>query len=207
MKLQQGQVWKKGDEFIRIVHLERLEVKYKAMKDLFTKEGVHHHVSKKEFCRLIKDAEVLSDSEIKDGLPAVASSRDANKAVVKNYVEAFNRGDLAALEALFAPDAVIQGVLATGGMGTILGIWKQLHESFAIELTIEEVIAEGDCVAVRYIERGTFRAAFRGHAPTGKSYELVAMEWFEVKDAKIHRRWGVRDAASQAKQIGLPLES
>jgi hypothetical protein len=59
MRLQQGQIWKKGDEYLRIVHLERLEVKYKSMHDLETREGTHHHVSKKDFCRLIKDAALV----------------------------------------------------------------------------------------------------------------------------------------------------
>jgi hypothetical protein len=59
LKLQQGQVWKTGDEFLRIVDLQRLEVKYKVMKDLSGGEGTHHHVSKKEFCRLIKGATLL----------------------------------------------------------------------------------------------------------------------------------------------------
>jgi predicted ester cyclase len=72
-------------------------------------------------------------------------------------------------------------------------------------LVIEEMIAEGDLVAARYTERGKFVGPFLGHAPTGKSYQLVAMEWFVVKDGKIQRRWGARDAASQARQIGLPL--
>jgi hypothetical protein len=58
-KLQQGQVWKAGDEFLRIVDLQRLEVKYKTMKDLSAPEGTHHHVTKKEFCRLIKGATLL----------------------------------------------------------------------------------------------------------------------------------------------------
>ena len=56
LKLQQGQVWKHGDEFIRIVHLERLEVRYKTCKNFKTGEGTHHHASKKEFCRLLKSA-------------------------------------------------------------------------------------------------------------------------------------------------------
>jgi hypothetical protein len=42
--------------------------------------------------------------------------------------------------------------------------------------------------------------------PTGKTYEIVAMEWFELRDGRIARRWGARDSASQARQIGLPLE-
>ena len=62
MKLQQGQVWKAGDEYLRIVELHRLEVKYKSMRDLLTREGEHHHVTKKQFCRLIKNAELMNEA-------------------------------------------------------------------------------------------------------------------------------------------------
>ena len=76
MKLAQNQVWKKGGEYIRIVHLERLAVKYKALNKLLTGEGAHHQVSKKEFCRLIKGATLLMQTEVRDiwhaeGLEAV----------------------------------------------------------------------------------------------------------------------------------------
>ena len=64
IKLQQNQVYKKGDEYIRIVQLERLEVQYKAITNLLAGDGEHHHVSKKEFCRLIKHATLLSAAEI-----------------------------------------------------------------------------------------------------------------------------------------------
>ena len=60
LKLRQGQVWKSGDEFIRIVQLERLQVGYKTFKNLGTGEGKHHHTSKKEFCRLLKSATLLT---------------------------------------------------------------------------------------------------------------------------------------------------
>jgi len=59
MKLRQGQVWKQGKEFIRIVHLERLEVEYKSMLNLASKEGTLHVTSKKDFCRLLKQARLL----------------------------------------------------------------------------------------------------------------------------------------------------
>ena len=56
MHLEQGQIWKKGDGYLRIVTWERLAIEYKAMKDLDSKAGTLHQVTKKEFCRLIKDA-------------------------------------------------------------------------------------------------------------------------------------------------------
>ena len=131
--------------------------------------------------------------------------QEANKQVVSTYVEAFNQGDLATLQELFTTDAQIQGVLGWGGLDRVMPIWQELHEAFALELTVEEMIAEQETVAVRYTERGTFRGSFRGQAPTGQSYELVAMEWFTFQNGKIHRRWGARDSASQARQMGMKL--
>jgi len=66
MKLAQNQVWQQGDGFYRIVHLERLEVQYKIVSNLLTGEGRHCHVSKKEFCRSIKGAKLLTQDEVRD---------------------------------------------------------------------------------------------------------------------------------------------
>jgi hypothetical protein len=59
VKLQQGQVWKCGEQYVRIVHLERLEVGYKSAADLRFTDGKHQHTSKKDFCRLLKGATLL----------------------------------------------------------------------------------------------------------------------------------------------------
>ncbi|MDF7824731.1 hypothetical protein P4B35_11965 [Pontiellaceae bacterium B12227] len=59
MKLQQNQLYKKDDEYIRICELARLAVSYKIMTDPVEGEGSTHLVTKKEFCRLIKGAELL----------------------------------------------------------------------------------------------------------------------------------------------------
>lgn len=64
MKLQQNQVWQTADGYIRITRLERLEVEYKQIKDLRSREGTHHHVTKKEFCRLLKGAVLLKQADI-----------------------------------------------------------------------------------------------------------------------------------------------
>lgn len=60
MKLCQGQVWKQGEEYIRIVRLERLEVEYKSLPSPASKEGTRHTTSKKDFCRLLKQARLLA---------------------------------------------------------------------------------------------------------------------------------------------------
>ena len=60
MKLCQGQTWKQGQQYLRIVRLERLEVEYKSMTSLTTREGTVQVTSKKDFCRLLKGAHLLS---------------------------------------------------------------------------------------------------------------------------------------------------
>ena len=60
MKLQQGQTWKCGEEYVRIVKLERLEVGYKSFKSLKSSEGKHGTTSKKDFCRMLKGATLLT---------------------------------------------------------------------------------------------------------------------------------------------------
>lgn len=59
IKLRQAQVWKVGADYLRIVRLERLEVEYKSTKTLNAKEGIHVRTSKKQFCRLLKQGELL----------------------------------------------------------------------------------------------------------------------------------------------------
>ena len=68
---------------------------------------------------------------------------------------------------------------------------------------LEDLVAEGDRVAARYTERGTFAGSFRGREPTGRSYEIGAMEWFVLREGRIAARWGARDSAAQARQVGL----
>ena len=132
-------------------------------------------------------------------------SQDANKQVVLQYVEAFNRGDLDALGKLFAPDALIYGVLGWGGLDKAMPIWQELHESFETTLQVEDIIAEGEVVAVRYVEHGKSLKSFRGHSATGKSYEITAMEWFIIRDNHIYRRWGARDSATQFRQMEISI--
>ena len=66
MKLQQDQVWKVEDTFLRIVQWDRMAIGYKEMKDLTSKEGSLHQVSKKEFCRMIKPGVLLTPEQVRE---------------------------------------------------------------------------------------------------------------------------------------------
>ena len=131
-------------------------------------------------------------------------SEEVNQQIVLTYVDAFNRGDEAIMRPLFTDDALVYGVLGWGGLDQVVPIWQEIKAAFDIQLQVDSIIAEDDIVAVRYTERGTSVGSFRGGPVTGKSFEVVAMEWFEIKGGKIHRRWGARDNAAQLRQMGLP---
>ncbi len=64
MKLYQNQVWQTAQGYLRITRWERLAVEYKQMADLKSKDGVHQRVTKKEFCRMLKGAVLLSPKDV-----------------------------------------------------------------------------------------------------------------------------------------------
>ncbi len=70
LKLAQSQIWKLGNSYLRIVKLERLSVEYKDMPSPKTPLGTHHKLTKKEFCRLIKNATLVTESGVSVAEPA-----------------------------------------------------------------------------------------------------------------------------------------
>ena len=63
MKLKQGQIWQKGNNFYRITEWSRMIIQYKHTTKPGHKEGEVVEVSKKEFCRLIKGAKLVDASD------------------------------------------------------------------------------------------------------------------------------------------------
>ncbi|MGA8601146.1 MAG: ester cyclase [Beijerinckiaceae bacterium] len=100
--------------------------------------------------------------------------------------------------------ANIRGVLGWGGLDVAMPIWRELHDSMKMHLAIERLVEDGDTVVALLNETGRFSAPFRGlpdKAPTGKTYEIIAIEWFEFNGGKITRRWAARDSAAITRQV------
>lgn len=126
-----------------------------------------------------------------------------NQETVEEYVRAFNAGNIKALRKVFTPDALIHGALGWGQFDQIAPIWAQLYSSFNMKLEIEQIVESGQDIIVRFTERGHFVNDFRGQRPTNRTSEVIAIEWFQMEDGLIKRRWGVRDSASHFKQLGV----
>jgi hypothetical protein len=68
---------------------------------------------------------------------------------------------------------------------------------------VEDIVADGDMVAIRGTASGTHEGEFFGHPPTGKRFSAEQVHWFRLADAKVVQHWAVRDDLGQMQQLGL----
>jgi predicted ester cyclase len=67
---------------------------------------------------------------------------------------------------------------------------------------IEDIVAEGDLVAIRATFEGTHRNEFMGVPPTGKDVTINAMIFYRMQDGKIVDFWMNADMAGLMQQLG-----
>ena len=67
---------------------------------------------------------------------------------------------------------------------------------------VDDLIAEGDRVAVRWRLLGTHQGEFQGIAPTGRAITLKGIAIYRVDDGKLMERWVVSDLHGVLEQIG-----
>jgi steroid delta-isomerase-like uncharacterized protein len=133
-------------------------------------------------------------------------STEENKALARRMVEAWNRGDLAALDDLIAPDYVFHDpadpAMPPGPRGA-----KELVAAFRtafpdLRLTIEDEIAEGAMVVQRLTGTGTHHGPFAGVPPTGKPVTMSSIEVLRVERGKIAEHWDEFDMVGLLRQLG-----
>ena len=127
----------------------------------------------------------------------------ANRAVVRRFVEGvLGRGDFALLNALAAPDCADHAD-ATGpaALVQLLVPWRAAFPDLA--LTVEELVAEGDCVAARWTLCGTHRGAFLGRPPTGRRVTVAGTERYRLAGGRIVERWATVDTDGLLRQLGV----
>jgi len=133
-------------------------------------------------------------------------SGEANKALVRRAMEdGFNTGNLALMDELFLPNYVRH---EAGGPGVrSLAEHKAELASRRVtfpdgRFTIDDMIAEGERVAVRYTMTGTQRGAYRGIAPTGRTISRASSAFFRIEGGKIAEGWLVSDLYGVLHQLG-----
>jgi predicted ester cyclase len=70
-------------------------------------------------------------------------------------------------------------------------------------VVIEDIIAEGDKVAVRFSFHGAHQGEFMGIPPTGKQVIVSGMDINRIVEGKLIERWAVFDMLSLLQQLGV----
>jgi len=132
-------------------------------------------------------------------------SLEKNKAIIRKVIEAVNKQNLASLDELIAPDFVyhmpmqqIQGLEIMKQ-----GVMEEIQSFPDLNVTIEDIMAEGEKVCVRLKETATHKATFRGLAPTGKKLTYTAITIWRIVEGKVIEGWGVYDQMDFFKQLGV----
>ena len=139
-------------------------------------------------------------------------AEEQNKQVVRQYIEAFNRQDTERLGQLVSST---NQSFEFSGMHSFMD-WNRTQQFFAVFWTafpdlsakIEEIVAEGDKVAIRVINTGTHKGDFQGIPPTGKKVSFEGRDFITLRDGKIVEQQAGVDMMELMQQIGaIPAET
>src|SRR3954463_13874639 len=129
-----------------------------------------------------------------------------NKPIMHRFVEFINNASGQLATELISPDAVFYvpgSPVPMHGPGGYLAIVNMMRGSFPdIQWTLEDMVAEGDKIAARFIMRGTHQGAFFGVPPTGKPIAVQAMNFYRLVGGQFVEERGQPDLLSLLQQIG-----
>jgi steroid delta-isomerase-like uncharacterized protein len=131
-----------------------------------------------------------------------------NKAILRRlYEEIHNKGNMAVADELIAADFVNHNVpspeIPPGpeGVKQIFTMFRHAFPDFNV--TVEDMVAEGDKVVARLTVRGTHKGEFMGIAPTGKQITISVIDIARIASGKIVERWGAEDNLGMMQQLGV----
>jgi len=138
--------------------------------------------------------------------PQAGAQEARNKAVARQFLEkAFGPGwNVELVERLHTPDFILH--TRRGDMGlkedrdAVLG-WKSAAPDLV--MTVDDIVAEGDKVAIRWTATGTNTGEGNGFPATGKRITATGMTFWRMKDGRIAEEWGVVDMVSVLRQLGV----
>jgi steroid delta-isomerase-like uncharacterized protein len=130
---------------------------------------------------------------------------ERNKALVRRFIdEIFLGGDFDAVDEILTDDFTPHtwGSMQEGRDGLKEAITRVSAGLSDETMTIEDMIAEGDRVAVRLTSSATHTGELMGMPPSGKRYEIGEIHIFRVRDGRVSEHWHQADFMGMMKQLG-----
>jgi len=154
-----------------------------------------------------QDKEAMAELE---EFKAEAALEEQNSELIRSFFKEWNNRDMDKINEMYAPDAKYHhpslGTSSVSFEETFEGI-KMLWQAFPdITVDIEDLIAKGNKVVVRFIGRGTHQEDFGGIPATGNKTEAGAIEIFRIENGKIIEAWEISDRLGLMMQLGMELK-
>lgn len=131
---------------------------------------------------------------------------DQNSAIVERFGdEVWNKGNMAAVDELVAPDFVGYGPgrRVTRGPEELKQVVASVRAAFPdMTFTVEDEIVSGDKVVTRWTGRGTHKGKWLGTEPTGKEVAFTGIAIRRIAGGKIVERWVNADYTALIRTIG-----
>jgi hypothetical protein len=136
-------------------------------------------------------------------------SINENKALERRWFKAFDKGKdavMAATDELYSNDFVIHS--ATGeDMHGLKAAKKYMAEIFSafpdVHMTIDDLVGEGDKVAVRFTVTGTHKGRFMGMPASNKKLKMWSIQIDRIANGKFVEGWERTDTLGLMQQLGL----
>jgi steroid delta-isomerase-like uncharacterized protein len=133
-----------------------------------------------------------------------ANDPQSNKAVVRRFIdEVFVGGRTDAVDELLSDDFTAHtfGAMEPGRAG-IRAAMARVAQGLSDEaMRIDDMVAEGDRVAVRLTSAATQTGTFMGMPPSGRRYEIEEIHWFRLRDGQIAEHWHQADFLGMQRQL------
>jgi steroid delta-isomerase-like uncharacterized protein len=126
-------------------------------------------------------------------------------AVVRQFIaDVFVAGSEEAAERLLAPTFTAHTWPSVEpGIESFKKAMRRMSDALSdVSMTVEDVIADGDKVAVRLTSSATQRREFMGMPASGKRYQIPEIHIFRVVDGRIVEHWHVADLLTMLRQLG-----
>jgi steroid delta-isomerase-like uncharacterized protein len=127
------------------------------------------------------------------------------KDVVRRLYTLINEGRVEQVGDLIAPDYQERDPLPGQGSGQDGAVdrFSMITTSLAPHFTVEDLIAEGDRVVVRWTNTGTHIGNFAGIPATGRTFTIAGIDIYRVADGQLCEHWHVIDQLGMLGQLGL----
>ena len=121
-------------------------------------------------------------------------STEENKAVVRRFNDTFARRDVAAFREVTAPDLA----------KVVIEEWMPAQDAFWADrqLSITEMMAEGDWVWARLSSSGRHIGEWMGLPPTGKTSSSTGIGFMRVAGGKVVEFSAIWDNLGRIQQLG-----